>query len=63
MDNAKLELAQHIRNLVRIATGDIKHLYRGQCPDDVEGGNVRDCKCPACLILIDAEIASDAILN
>jgi len=34
-----------------VATGKIKHVFNGLCPDDIEGPNVRDPDCMACQIL------------
>jgi len=45
--NAKL-----IQDLVDVGTGKLKHLYRGRCPDAVEGQQARDSGCPACKVLI-----------
>lgn len=40
-----------IKNLIDVGTGNIKHLYRGQCPDPVAGQKTRDDGCPACQAL------------
>jgi hypothetical protein len=37
--------------LVKIGTGELRHMFRGQCPDEVEGFDVRDPGCPACGLL------------
>ncbi len=37
--------------LVKIATGQVVHVYRGLCPDAVTGFDSRDSDCPACKIL------------
>lgn len=44
-----------IEKLVKIATGELKHVYNGQCPDAVEGPLVRDPDCPACQVLLGVE--------
>lgn len=56
-------LAIHIQKLLSVGSGEIDHLWQGSCPDQVEGPNVRDFECPACKIMIDAEIAASAILG
>lgn len=43
-------------DLVRVATGEVPHLYQGACPDAVEGHDSRDPLCPACRLLIAAEL-------
>ncbi len=37
----------------RVATGEIKHLYSGLCPDATEGADARDPDCEACKILVE----------
>ncbi len=44
------ELIQHIHD---VATCRLPHVYNGQCPDAVEGPDVRDVDCPACMVLIE----------
>ena len=39
---------------VRVDTGQVRHLYNGECPDEVEGPDVRDPDCPACQVLLAA---------
>lgn len=47
--------------LLRVATGEIPHIYSGLCPDQMEGPNVRDRDCPACRVLIMADaVVSEA---
>lgn len=50
-----LVAADLIEGLVKIATGELKHVYNGLCPDAVEGPLVRDPECPACQLLLTAE--------
>ncbi|MEX3555951.1 MAG: hypothetical protein VB131_04945 [Burkholderia gladioli] len=38
-----------------VGTGAIAHLFRGSCPDQIEGPDVRDDECPACRVLIAAD--------
>lgn len=42
-----------ILRLFDVVTCKIQHLYNGQCPDAVEGPNVRDDDCPACKVMIE----------
>lgn len=44
-----------IRDLIAIATGQVEHIYLGQCPDQIEGHEARDHDCPACRAIIAAE--------
>ncbi|KVV07377.1 hypothetical protein WK77_16445 [Burkholderia ubonensis] len=44
-----------IKQLRDIGTNAIAHLYRGSCPDQIEGSDVRDDECPACRVLIEAD--------
>ena len=46
---AQMEIMQ---GLADIATGKISHVYRGICPDALEGHDKRDDECPACKILM-----------
>lgn len=48
------QLLDHIDCLTKIATGELRHIYNGECPDQVEGPNVRDPDCPACQVLLAA---------
>lgn len=41
--------------LLSILTGEVRHIYAGRCPDDLEGWDSRDPECPACKIMIDVE--------
>ena len=41
-----------IQDLVDVGSGKHAHLYRGRCPDAVEGSTVRDRRCPPCKVLI-----------
>jgi len=50
-------MQQIIHDLADVASGRIAHVYRGACPDDVEGDKVRDADCPACQALISADEA------
>lgn len=43
------------QRLAAVAAGTIRHIYNGDCPDDVEGPDARDPDCPACQVL--AEVA------
>jgi hypothetical protein len=40
-----------IQALVDVATDKLPHLYEGSCPDRVEGHEVRDINCPACIAI------------
>lgn len=44
--------ARLIQDLVDVGSGKLSHLYRGRCPDAVEGSTIRDRGCPACKVLI-----------
>lgn len=39
---------QATAQLIRAATGEVPHTYRGACPDALEGFTTRDPDCPAC---------------
>ncbi|HFN4543865.1 TPA: hypothetical protein ACGSPD_001803 [Pseudomonas aeruginosa] len=41
--------------LRRFATGNVKHLNNGLCPDEIEGHEARDPDCPVCRALLDTE--------
>lgn len=43
-----------IQKLIDVATGKLKHLYRGQCPDPETGQEARDSGCPACKAIVAA---------
>ena len=45
--NAALE---HNRELIKVGTHEIDHLFNGACPD-VGGHDYRDPDCPACKVL------------
>ncbi len=47
--------ASALDTLRRFATGEVKHLNNGHCPDDLEGRQTRDPDCPVCRALIDTE--------
>jgi hypothetical protein len=49
--NTAPQLLERVRRLEQIADGRIQHLYRGSCPDQLEGPDVRDPDCRACEIL------------
>ena len=46
---------QIINDLIAVATGQVDHVYMGQCPDQIEGHEVRDPDCPACQAIMAAE--------
>lgn len=46
-----------LSDLRMIATEQIAHNYAGMCPDLLEGPSVRDASCPACQILVRADVA------
>lgn len=48
------------QQLINLGTGELKHLYRGICPDDVEGRDTRDDECEACIALSQAQLALSA---
>lgn len=52
--NGKVVSEDALRVLVGHATGEIKHLNNGMCPDDLEGHDTRDPDCAVCRALIDA---------
>lgn len=52
------QLLDHIDGLTKIATGELRHVYNGECPDPVEGPKVRDPDCPACQVLLAATASS-----
>ncbi|RTW54544.1 hypothetical protein [Pseudomonas aeruginosa] len=41
--------------LRRFATGNVKHMNNGLCPDCLEGHEARDTDCPVCRALLDTE--------
>jgi Lar family restriction alleviation protein len=44
-----------VRDLFRVGTGELAHVYAGTCPDAVAGWDSRDEHCPACRVLMEAE--------
>jgi hypothetical protein len=44
-----------VRDLIRIGTGELEHVYAGVCPDAVAGRDSRDEHCPACRVLMEAD--------
>lgn len=58
MENLEIHMADNqkiIRDLVAVATGQVDHVYMGQCPDKIEGHTTRDHDCPACQAIMAAE--------
>ncbi|MTJ93573.1 MAG: hypothetical protein F8N36_12015 [Desulfovibrio sp.] len=51
------DAADLIGQLADVAAGRVRHIYRGACPDDLEGDKLRDADCPACRALIAADQA------
>ncbi|HFK1829488.1 TPA: hypothetical protein ACGW3C_000667 [Pseudomonas aeruginosa] len=47
--------------LRRFATGNVKHMNNGLCPDDIEGHEARDPDCPVCRALIETGKESDNV--
>lgn len=45
---AEDRLREMLRKAMSIVDGRVDHIYRGECPDKVEGPDVRDTDCPAC---------------
>lgn len=45
------QLLERVRRLEQIADGRVEHVYRGSCPDQVGGPDIRDPDCRACEIL------------
>lgn len=41
--------------LRKAASGEVKHLNNGLCPDDIEGHEARDPDCPVCRALLATE--------
>lgn len=41
-------MTDHVAVLRQFACGERGHLYRGSCPDPIEGFNSRDPECPVC---------------
>lgn len=52
MRDVAAQLIKHIDDLTKIATGELRHVYNGGCPDEVEGPMARDPDCPACQVLM-----------
>ncbi|QPZ69388.1 hypothetical protein [Pseudomonas aeruginosa] len=47
--------ASALDTLRRFATGEVGHLNKGHCPDDLEGRETRDPNCSVCRALIETE--------
>ncbi|HGN0766185.1 TPA: hypothetical protein ACKRNP_002920 [Pseudomonas aeruginosa] len=47
--------------LRKAASGEVKHLNNGLCPDDIEGQEARDPDCPVCRALIETGKESDNV--
>lgn len=47
--------ASALDTLRRFATGEVKHLNNGHCPDALEGHETRDPNCSVCRALIETE--------
>jgi transposase InsO family protein len=52
-----------LRALHGVALGLMPHDFKGLCPDDVEGVDVRDPECPACQILIRVDNLMESIFH
>ncbi|HFS0754879.1 TPA: hypothetical protein ACHYZ8_005007 [Pseudomonas aeruginosa] len=50
-----------LETLRRFATGKVKHMNNGLCPDDLEGHDARDPDCPVCRALIETGKESDNV--
>ncbi|WP_208604371.1 hypothetical protein [Pseudomonas delhiensis] len=50
--NGKVVSEDTLRVLIGHATGEIKHLNNGMCPDDLEGHDTRDPDCAVCRALL-----------
>jgi len=48
------QYAEQVQGLIKVGTGEIKHLRDGLCPDELEGHDARDPDCPACQVLMRA---------
>lgn len=46
-----------LAGLYAVSSGQVEHVFNGLCPDSVEGYEVRDDECPACIELIKADAA------
>lgn len=44
-----------VLDLIAVASGQVEHVYLGQCPDQIEGHEARDHDCPACQAIMAAE--------
>ncbi|WNZ87287.1 hypothetical protein [Pseudomonas sp. P108] len=49
--------ASVLAGLYAVSSGKVSHVLNGMCPDTVEGFEVRDDECPACIELIKADAA------
>lgn len=47
--------------LRKAASGEVKHLNNGLCPDDIDGHEARDPDCPVCRALIETGKESDNV--
>ncbi|MBG4420101.1 hypothetical protein I5F55_17430 [Pseudomonas aeruginosa] len=47
--------------LRKAASGEVKHLNNGLCPDDIEGHEARDPDCPVCRALTETGKESDNV--
>lgn len=45
-----------LAGLYAVATGQLTHVNMGSCPDILEGAQVRDDECPACQLLLAADV-------
>ncbi len=53
--NGKTVSESALDTLRKAASGEVKHLNNGHCPDDLEGHETRDPNCSVCRALIDTE--------
>lgn len=53
-------LLEALKGLVAVGTGEVGHLYQGLCPDSVEGREVHDPECWACVAINRARAAIEA---
>ncbi|HGM4823463.1 TPA: hypothetical protein ACKP7E_002326 [Pseudomonas aeruginosa] len=52
-----------LETLRRFATGNVKHLNNGLCPDDIEGHEARDPDCPVCRALLSEQEGGNDVSN
>lgn len=50
-----VDLFRLVQGLIDVGSIKISHAYQGQCPDSVDGPDLRDEECEACRILTSAE--------